>query len=215
MYGSLISGYGGRTYGSLQLTESSPVQSWAEPLSLAEVQSFLKIPARSPVDSAEDALLTELIHAARETAEIFQGRDLVRKQYDLSLDYWPCPDIELRTPLVSVDLLKYRDSNGNYTTLTGGTDYAVDLARGVVSAPYGTYFPNFTAWPSSAILIRFTSGLLPNSVFWIDAGARLKIGMRLLISDWYNERLPRDTAVEDYPAYLKAVLSAGGRMRIA
>jgi hypothetical protein len=55
-----FSGYGYLpfvTYGTRRLTESSPAQSFTEPLSLAEMQDYLKIPVRSPADTAEDALL--------------------------------------------------------------------------------------------------------------------------------------------------------------
>src|SRR5690242_11056124 len=98
LYGALV------TYGSLSLTETSPAQSFEEPLTLSEVKSYLKVPERSPTDSAEDDELTSLIIAARFQAEVLQGRDLVEKQYDLSHDYWPNYYIELRDPLRSVDL---------------------------------------------------------------------------------------------------------------
>src|ERR1700686_4119746 len=88
-------------FGSLSLTETSPPQSFSEILTLAEVKSYLRLPDRSPADQAEDDELTSLIVAAREQAEIMQGRDLIRKQFDLSLDYWNNYRIELRDPLAS------------------------------------------------------------------------------------------------------------------
>ena len=128
LYGALVA------YGNLNLTESSPPQSFTEPLTLAEVKSYLKVPERSPTDTAEDDELMSLISAARESAEILQGRDLVRKQWDLSDDYWPSYRIALRAPLVSVDLAQYRDSNGNYTVLTQDIDFIVDASKGPGSA---------------------------------------------------------------------------------
>jgi uncharacterized phiE125 gp8 family phage protein len=104
-------------HGSISLTETSPIQSFDEPISLDEIKSYLRVPTRSPVDDDEDGELAALITAAREQAEILQGRDLVRKQWDLSFDYWPPCEIELRDPLVSVDLVQYRNSSGVYTTL--------------------------------------------------------------------------------------------------
>lgn len=102
-------------YGSLNLTSSSPQQSFTEPLTLAEVKAYLLIPDRSPADDAEDDLLEGMITAAREEAETQQGRDLVEKQWDLSLDYFPC-EIRLRAPLQSVDLVKYKNSDGVETS---------------------------------------------------------------------------------------------------
>lgn len=179
-------------YGSLNLAVTSPVQSLAEPLTLAQAKKHLNLPDRSPADTEEDDMLADLISAARESAEIAQGRDLVTKQWELSLDHFECYQIELRDPLVSVDLVRYRDSTGNYTSMVDGTDYIVDTAKhpGVVMPPYGVSWPSFTPWPSSAVTILFTSGIDDQSPFWIDAGKRIKQGMLLLISEWFNNRLP-------------------------
>src|SRR5918992_362236 len=98
-------------YGTLNLTETSPAQPFDEPLTLEEVKAFLQIPERSPADAMEDLMIESFISAARDIAEFHQGRDLVEKQYDLSLPGFPCREIELRDGLSSVDLIQYRDSD--------------------------------------------------------------------------------------------------------
>jgi len=213
IYGALV------TYGSISLTETSPSQSFNESLTLDEVKDYLKIPVRSPADQAEDDTLTALIIAAREQAEILQNCDLVRKQWDVAYDYWPAYRVELRNPLVSVDLVKYRDSDGNYTTMAQDDDYVVDAAKrpGAILPPYNKSWPTFTAWPSSAILVRFTSGYAPTSAFWSDAGARIKLGMKLLISSWYNNRLPFEKGLDataEYPFAVSSCLSYGAVPRV-
>lgn len=212
LYGALVA------YGSLRLTEASPPQSFAEPLSLGEVKSYLKVPMRSPADQGEDDTLGGLISAAREQAEIMQNRDLVRKQWDLSHDYWPSYRIELRDPVISVDMIRYRDSDGNYTTLVEDTDYIVDKSKGpaILAPPYNDTWPTFTPWPSSSILIRFTSGYDVNSMFWSNAGARVKVGMKLLIAAWFNQRLPFEkgvSATQEYPYAVTSCLSYGALER--
>jgi hypothetical protein len=205
-----------RSYGALSLTASSPVQTFTEVLALPEVIKFLELPVRDPEDAAEQALLEGLIAGAREQAEYFQGRDLVVKSYDLALDQFPC-EIELREPLVGVDLVKYRESGGAYTTLVENTGYIVDTARGLVMPPYGESWPSFTPWPSSAVLVRFRSGMASTDAFWADAGARVKIGMKHLISAWFNNRLPFElgaSAVQEYPLTVTALLSAGAKVRV-
>ncbi len=200
-----------KCYGNLDLTVSSPAQSFTEPLTLAEVKAFLEIPERSPTDEAEDAMLEGFISGAREQAEILQNRDLVEKQYDLSLDYFGyC--IELRRPLISVDLVQYRDNEGTVTALVEDTDYIVDLARGIIVPPYGKFWPVFTPWPTSAVLVRFTSGMSNADAFWNDAGARIKIGMKHLISAWFTHRLPFEIGpgvTNEYPYTVTQCLSAG------
>ena len=202
-------------YGSLTLTDSSPVQSFVEPFTLDEVKSFLRLPARSPADPDEDALVADLISAARVVAEFYQGRDLVRKQWDLHFDFWVDYFIGLRDPLVSVDLFTVRDSTGAYTTLVENTDYIVDLVKspGLVAPPYNSMWTAFTPWPSSAILIRFTSGFGNNSVFWQADGRAVKAGMRRLIVDWFTNRMPFEKTIDpnrELPFGVTAMLTTGG-----
>ena len=204
--------------GSLNLTETSPPQSFLEPLALEEVISYLGIPERSPADPMEDLQLETFISAARDIAEFHQGRDLVEKQYDLSLYGFPCREIELRDGLASVDLVQYRDSDGG---LHEFEHYIVDKARhpGVVMPPYGESWPSFTAWPSSPVLIRFTAGYPPNHPFWTSGpGARIKQGMLMLISGWFNNRIPfqehGNQAIQEYPYAVTACLSYGALVRV-
>lgn len=204
-----------RDYGAISLTVTSPPQSFTEPMTLEAAKKFLELPLRSPVDSAEDAMIEGFIVAAREVAEGCQNRDLVEKQYDLALDYFP-GEIELNSPLSSVDLVQYRDSDGNYTTVGAGTGYLVDTARSLLLPAYGESWPSFTAWPSSAVLVRFTSGLAATSPFWSNEGHRILIGMKMLISHWFTGRLPFEPGAEiqEYPFTVTALLSFGAVPRV-
>jgi len=198
-------------YGTLELAEASPVQSFVEPLSLDEVGEFLQLP--ETMVQAQGATLLGLISAAREQAEIAQGRDLVVKQWDLVLDYWPFNWIELRPKLISVDLVQYRDSTGAITVLTAGTDFLVDATKqpGVLTPLYNSLWPTFTPSPTGSILIRFRAGMSPDSAFWSDAGARVKVGMKQLIVEWFSNRIPIGTKCEEFPYGISSSLSHGGR----
>lgn len=211
MFPSLYSGYGRCSYGTLSLTAQSPSQIFAEPLTIAEVKSYLLLPLRSPVDPQEDDTILTFISTAREIAEIEQGRDLVRKQWDLSSDYFWSYTIELRDPLISVDLFQRTDNNGVVTALVQNTDYRVDTSKrpGIVTPVYNATWPSFTAAPSSAVLIRFTSGYSSTDAFWKESGRRLKLGMKMLISEWYNNRLPIDKDSE----YAKSLFRYGALER--
>ena len=200
-------------YGTLSLTESSPVQQFVEPFSVAEIKKFLELPPRSPIDPEEDQLLTDFITGARVQAEYLQARDLVQKQWDLSVDYWLDYAINLRKPLVSVDLFTIRDSTGVYSTLIENTDFISDLRKAVLMPPYNAVWRTFTPWPSSAILIRHTSGYNNASVFWRDDGQAIKTGMRRLINDWFTGRLPFERNVPpgsmEIPFGVTQMLSTG------
>jgi len=214
--GSLVAPYGfAANYPSSKLTVTSPTQSFVEPLTLAEVKDYLKVPQRSPTEPAEDDLISGLISGARVQAEIAQRRDLVVKMWDMSLDYWTGYQIEVGAPpLVSVTLIQYKDINGAITTLAEGVDYVVDTAKrpGIV-APYpNKTWPFFTAWPTSAITIRYTSGLTPSDPWWSETGALVKNGMKLLISAWFNNRMPFEigaSAMAEYPYAVTTALHYG------
>jgi uncharacterized phiE125 gp8 family phage protein len=216
-----------RSYGTLQLTVTSPPQSFAEPLSVARLKGYLHIEQDDPT---HDDDLELFIPAAREQAEIFQNRDLVQKQWDLYLDrFVPCDDlnyrhhrhhhheIELRSPLNSVDLVQYRDSDGAYTALVEDTDYVADLVRGLIVPASGKTWPSFTPWPSSAVLVRFNSGISTSDPFWASSGARVMVGMKLLISAWFNNRLPfgrGESVAAEYPFTVTSCLSYGAISRV-
>lgn len=191
------------------LTETSPPQSFTEPISLDEAKSFLKVPQRSPVDTGEDLDIQGMISTARNMAEGLQGRDLVQKQWDLVADYWPCGLLSLRAPLISVDLVQYRDSDGVYHELTEGPDYVVDAARqpGIIAPAFNQIWPSYTAWPAASLLVRFTSGYSAASAFWADDGHRIKLGMKRLVALYYSDRLP--LTVADLPEVTKDLLSFG------
>lgn len=197
-----------KPYGTIELTVTSPAQSFTEPLGLTEAKQNLREYASL---THEDDTIEAFIAAARELAEVLQGRDLVVKQWDYHLDGFPPCEIQLRTPLRSVEVVSYTDEDGTETVLTAGTDYVVDLHRGVVLPAPDTAWPSFVAWPSSAVLIRYTSGYAATDAFWGDAGKRIIQGMKLLISDWHDNRVPQSDNPNDLPMAVKALLGWGGR----
>lgn len=204
-------------YGSLNLTQTSPAQTFVEPIQVAEILSYLRIDSIETDDSESNDIQT-MITAAREQAEILQGRDLVQKQWDLTYDYWPGYRIPLRAPLVAVNKVQYTDSNGVAHTLNSGTDYIVDITKqpGTISPPYNGIWPSYTPMPSSALLIQFTSGFSITDAFWSDAGARIKMGMKLLVSAWYNNRIPFEIGSQqapEYPYTVTSCLSYGSILR--
>lgn len=229
-----------KAYGELTLTECSPPQSFVEPVTPAQARSFLNISEQSPADPQEDALLSMYITAARMEAERLQNRELVVKQYDLTLDLllghdaiagaaYPLRwnsiynfgvgyEIELRFPLISVDLFQHHDKDGSLVTMTEGddADYIVDLKRGLVAPPWGKVWPFYTPYPSSSVLIRYTCGYVPGHEWWASSGQRVIIGMLFLVSQWFNQRLPFEPGrvSQEFPNTVQDMLSAGARPRV-
>lgn len=188
-----LSGFGSLAYyPTLSLTDLSPAQSFVPPVTVADMRGFMRIPS-AIVDTIQDQVITDALGSAVQEAEMLQGRDLIVKQWDLSIDYWFTPRMILGAPLLSVDLAQYKDSDGVTHALVSGTDYIVDTSKspGELLAPYNKLFPQFVPWPSSAILIRFTSGYSPTHPWWSGSvGAKVKAGIKLRASQLYFNRLP-------------------------
>lgn len=167
----------------LKLTVTSPPQSFTEPITLADAKGWCNVP---DADTTQDTLISALISAARDVAELRQGRDLVTKQWDLTEDYIPCM-VKCRENLSSVELFQYTDSEGNETPLVEGTDFIVDTNKSILLPPYNASWPSFTPYPSSAVLVRYT--VTPPAV-----DEQVLMGMRFLISQWFVNRVPAEIA---------------------
>lgn len=86
----------------------------AEPLTLAEVKAHLRLDG-----SAEDALLTSLIAAARHYLEATTGLALITQRLRFYLDDWPVDGlIQLAiAPLQSLEMVTVYDAAGNPQTV--------------------------------------------------------------------------------------------------
>lgn len=216
-----------RLYGALNLTESSPPQSFREPIPLDLAKEFLRV-----TTTEQDRTISGMIAAARAHAELLQNKDLVVKQWDYSLDTFTDfaiaqatannysavyeDELQLRLPLRSVDLFQYTMSDGTVIPLAENTNYTVDLARGLVKPAYGTCWPSFVAGRSSPILLRYQSGYSASHPFWVSGGAPLLVGMKMLITSWYEDRIPyvEGTGVHELPFGITKLLKSGANNRV-
>jgi hypothetical protein len=161
----------------------------AEPVALADMKNFLKI---QPNVTADDVLISGLIRAARQQAEIETNCALVRSTFVQYLDHFPYwrlresggfyagqtghfgneytghqhhGEIKIRRPpLISVQSLVYIGTDGNPETLNPGEDFIVDVA----DQPGRIRPIPYTVWPlalhtPNAIAISFTAGYAPNA----------------------------------------------------
>ena len=182
------------------------------------MQTFLKLEYGVDPDTIQDNELGRFIVAARRAAEKAQNRRFVVAQIDYTADYWLSRKIKLLDKLRSVDLVQYRDYNGEVFTLTENVDYIVDASKQApIIAPYTfKIWPPFMPWPSSAILVRFTCGYAPDDPYWYDDGATVKLGMCELIAHWFNNRVPYTRAmgnVEEFPMTVQDLLYSGANIR--
>jgi len=138
-----------------------------EPVTLAEAKLHLKRD-----DTADDALIAQLISAARANIEHKLGRALGKQTLELVLDTWPCGSVIQvpRSPLQSVTSIKYTDSVAVETTMPVA-DYVVDTDSrpGRISLGTDESWPSTTLQPISGVRIRFVAGYSREFTFTADA----------------------------------------------
>jgi len=131
--------------------------------------------------------------------------------------------IELAAPLISVDNFTWKDYNGNVNQLVNGTDYVVDTFKepGIVCPAPNQNWPVTGLWPTSAIQITFTSGMVPDAVAYMaqtppppnpvpEVGRHLKQAILMLVAQWFEDRIPFDAIrnVAEVPFSVSALLES-------
>lgn len=158
-----------------KLIETQPPA--AEPLALDDVKAYLRL-----TSTADDALITALIIAARQACEAFTGLALVSRQYSLFCDVWPRP-LELpRPPLISVAGV-YVYGADNAATALDVAEYTVDAAA-YPARIVANNTPPAAGRDVNGIEVRYTAGYGAGT----DVPALLKLGMKQYIAWVYSHR---------------------------
>jgi len=152
----------------------------SEPVSLAEVKSFLRL-----TGSDEDSLLEMLVKAAREYAENFTGRQCMTATWDYSIDEIVGNEILLpRSPLQSITSINYYDTT-NVLTLWASTNYVVDSSQAPpkITEAYERYWPT-TMDKANAVIIRGVYGYTSASL----VPGSLRLAILQLVAHFYENR---------------------------
>lgn len=160
-----------------------------EPVLLSEAKVQLRV-----TDTAEDALITLYITAARESLEDRLECTLPVTSWRLTLDAFPSAIKLRRGPIAEVVSVKYLDATGTQQTLAPA-DYTVDTAStpGYIVPAYGK------AWPATreqinAVEVEYIAGS-------VAVPHALKAWMLLAIGDMYAHRessTDRPTLAHDF-----------------
>jgi len=160
----------------------------SEPITLAQATEHLR------VDSTDDiALVESLIPVGREIVEGITGRVALESEWRLIARTWAdlCPDSPYtsaflhRTPLVSVESVKYYAEGADTLTTMSAADYAVITASEPGMIHFKETLPSVEDRPD-AIQIEFTAGHTAVE----DAPAVLKHAMKMLVAHFYETRTP-------------------------
>lgn len=162
----------------------------AEPITLAEVKANLRV-----VLADDDADITRMIVAARQTAEGILNRTLMRQTLEMAVDYFPWPYTNepsnpygvirlLAPPLGEVVSVKYVDPAGAQQTLDPSTYVVNDFPEPAEIAPaYGKAWPT-TQLRRAAVVIRYTAGYATAA----DVPASIKQWMHMAVGTMYATR---------------------------
>jgi len=158
-----------------------------EPVSLAEAKLHLKVETGD-----DDTLISSLITAARETAEIFTGRALASQVLEYILDGFPIGNDTIyipKPPLENITSIKYRDCQDTETEWDS-SNYVVDSesmpAR--IALACGKYFPDFCPYPVASVRIRFTAGYRSGGPDSLKIPEGICQALKLLIGHFYENR---------------------------
>lgn len=154
---------------------------------------------RLTATTVEDDLLNDIITTAREDAEDITGRAIITQTWDFFLPVWPNTNyIKLpRGNLQSVSYIKWKDSDGDSTTLTENTDYYVEQNGnqcGKIVLPYGISWPSGTLYTSKPISIRYVVGWTTRAL----VPYKIKAAIKLICADLYVNREGKVLSGQDY-----------------
>lgn len=157
----------------------------AEPISLAEARDWLKMGS----STANDAIITGLVTAARQHIEIVFGAALVTQTWDYLADAFPTADdwSEFRfaiNPISSITHVKYYDDAGTLQTWSSA-NYILDAGGQIprLGLAYNATFPASQIRLNS-IQIRVVAGYGAAASVPED----VKTALKLLLSMWHENR---------------------------
>lgn len=153
----------------------------SEPVTLSDAKAHLRVDATD-----EDALISAMIGAARETAEHMTGRAFITQTLELTLDAFPVGAIAIPRPnLLTVTSVKYDDTAGVEQTVSPA-DYVV-----LIKPTPGLVYPaDGVSWPATrdmkaAVRVRYTAGYGASSA---AVPAAIKSWMLLRVGALYKHR---------------------------
>lgn len=151
----------------------------SEPITLDEAKLHLRVDG-----TAEDALITALIVAARQGAEQMTGRALMSQTWEIAFDKFADVVILQRPPLVSITTVTYLDEAGVSKTLAPAAYVLDSYSEPARLTPVaGTCWPT-TLHQANAVVIRFACGYASAA----DVPQEIKSWMLLRIGMMYENR---------------------------
>ncbi|MAC89660.1 hypothetical protein [Maricaulis sp.] len=171
----------------------------AEPVSLTTFKAHAQIDHDD--DDTEVAIYLAAARGNIDGPDGWLGRALVQQTWDMKLDGFPLgaatPHIQIPlAPLISVDSITYRDTDGDTQTLASSVYQVVDggSLKSFIALEPSQSWPGTDARHDS-VTVRFTAGYAPSEDSPPDYGANvpgpIKAAILLEAADMYRNRETR------------------------
>jgi len=177
----------------------------SEPLSLADAKGYLRVETPD-----EDALIADMIVAARIECERINDRSFIATTWRLTLDalpWGPGPGgawhggVSLpMPPLISLSSLRYVDLGGVWQTIDPATLIVSAGTPGRIAPPYGNYYPLSQPRPAAVELV-YVAGYGPDAT---AVPRSVVMAIRLLVAHYHRHR----TTDAEVPAAICNLLSS-------
>ncbi len=188
------------------------------PMSIVGIDA-LKAHLQEATDvSDEDQLMENYLNAAWKLAEAHTWRQFLTATYRYTLSDFIAQrhsgNYARRTanilipkpPCISIDTVRYVDSDGNLVTMVADEDYIVDLESDIASVwpAYGKSWPCVRQNHPAAVTITYTAGYGTTLATMPDV---LMHAIRLQVGSWWKNRESIDSRVQyELPNAAKALL---------
>lgn len=167
-----------------------------EPITLAEAKAWLHID-----DTADDAVITRLIVAAREKVETDTGRKLITQTIDQSMDRLPCdadPLLIMTGPVQSITSVTV-NSAADVASVVSAATYFLDSSR----AAARVVLKQGQLWPVDqreevAVVVRAIVGYGASGA---NVPESLRLAMQLLVGEWFGCDGEMQTSAHGQRAY--------------
>jgi uncharacterized phiE125 gp8 family phage protein len=181
----------------------------AEPISLAEAKAHLRVDS-----DHEDALIGQLIAAARSVVERALGLALLSQGWSYYLDAWPrSATVALPlAPVQAVTAVTLHDAAGGATEIGAGA-YDVDVLSQPARLVLKGAVPPVAPRALNAFEIAFIAGYGGGAA---DVPAPLRQALLLLVAHWFERREPvvLGAMAQEVPATVAGLLLPYRRVRL-
>lgn len=170
-----------------------------EPVTYEEMKSFLRVDL-----DIEQPLIESYISTAREFCENYQNKTYLTKQIKLVLDNINFPITVPDPPLQSVDKIEFQKEDGTVTEWDV-TNYIADKTGrfGLIRTAEGYSIPEGLS-VNNKLQITYTAGYSSAA----EVSERIKTAIKLLVSVYYEKRLPTQNAMHyEIPYTIEALLN--------